>query len=227
MPLNVPAPTSSTGGNYDPIPADNHPGVCIGVIDLGTHQESYQGQPPKPVHKVKVQFELPDSLRDDGQSHVISRAFNLSMHEKSTFRQWIENWLGADETAKVVGQSLECLLLQPAMVNIEHVTDRMDPSRSFAVIKSISRLPKRMAAPEPTRNTFFLELDAKHLPPELSRRDAELIRKSAEYLAGGFTDEAPRPDGQGGGGASAASAAGYPAPSSAPFDETTAMDARV
>lgn len=214
MPLTMPSPSSSTGGNYTPIPADNHVGVCIGVIDLGTHSESYQGGPPKLNHKVKVQFELPGVERDDGTTAVISKVFNLSMHEKATFRKELEKWLGAKEVAELVGRGLDSLLERPALVNVEQVAAKEDPGRTISYIAGLSKLPKGLGNPTPTRDTFMLDLDGKFLPPELSIRDAEMIRASREYLAGGFTDEAPRPQ-----------AGGYQAPKVQPVGTSKAKPA--
>lgn len=187
-------PPQSAGTNFEPVRSDNHIGVCIGVLDLGTHSESYQGGTPRDVHKVKIVFELPDELRSDGKTFTISKTFNLSMHEKSNFRQALESWLGKDETETIVGSSLEALLERPAMVNVEQGQDKDDPKRKYSYIDGLSKVPTRMTPPPPTRDTFFLDLDDKRLPAVLSLYDAEKIRQSVEYRAGGFQDDAPKPN---------------------------------
>jgi hypothetical protein len=217
MALTIPKTFPTSGGNYEPVPADNHIGVLIGVTDLGTHQESYQGQPPKAVRKVRLQWELPQVLRTDGTTATISAVYNLSFHEKSSFRQMLDKWLGANWHAELKGGSLGALLDRPGMVNVEIKPDRNDPSgqRTFSIVTAVTKLPKGMAKPEVTRDTFYLDLDNKSLPAKLSFRDAEKIRASAEYQAGGFVDEAPQPNAQGGypsGNSNSREAHGIPAP---------------
>lgn len=220
MALTIPtAPTNN--GTFTPIPADNHVGVCIGVIDLGTHSESFQGGPPKTVRKVKIVFELPEVTKPDGQTATISKTYNLSMHEKSGFRKDMEAWIGAKALAENTGKGLDFLLERGGLVNVEEGTDKADPNRKFSFVKGISKLPKGMPEPHPTRDTFILDLDSKFLPPELSAYDAERIRVSREYLAGGFTDEAPRPDaGKGYSPRPTTAAPAAPGSGSTDFDET-------
>lgn len=201
MALTIPQAFPTNTGNYEPVPEDNHVGILIGVTDLGTHQESYQGQAPKTVRKIRLQWELPHVKRTDGSTATISAQYNLSFHEKSSFRQMLDKWLGANWHAGLKGKGLEELIGLPGMVNVEVKPDRNDPSgqKTFSVITAVTKLPKGMTPPVATKDTFYLDLDDKHLPPKLSMRDAEKIRASAEYQAGGFDDQAPRPNTYGGG----------------------------
>jgi hypothetical protein len=195
MSMNVPTDFSKFNGKeFTPIPADNYPGVCIGVIDLGTHMDSYQGQEPKPNRKVKIQWELPSHRKEDGKTAVMSARYNLSFYENSGLRKMLNAWLGNDWPERFKGQSLQFLIGLPAMVNVECGPSKRDPNRKTNWVGSVTRYPKGMPAPEPEKDTFWLDLDDKHLPAVLSTWDAETIRESREYKAGGFTDDAPRPD---------------------------------
>jgi hypothetical protein len=198
--MNVPTDFSKTQAtNYEPVPADNHVGILIGITDLGTHMESYKGAPPKPKRKIRLQWELPDVTRADGSTATISAKYTYSMHENASFRQVLDKWLGAGWPEQHKGQSWEFLLEMPAMVQVEQVKEEGDSDRVFSVVAGVSKVPARLAndLPKATRDSFFLDLDDKHLPEKLSLKDAEYIRESSEYKAGGFKDEAPRP-GQGG-----------------------------
>lgn len=238
MAFTIPSLSASSGGTYEPIAPDQYPGICIGVIDLGCHDESFQGQPAKRVHKVKLLFEIPDELRADGQTYLVTKTFNVSMHEKANFRKTLEGWLGPEETGKLVSQSMEALIFKPALINMVQAPARDDPKKLISYVESIKPLPKRMAKPEPTRSTLFVDLDTNILPPELGLRDAETIRQSFEYAEREFDDQAPRPQ-QGGYGQPSAGGrvgtphgAGHPlagavkggsaSSGSVPFDETEA-----
>ena len=194
MSLSVPTSFDNKSSSYEPVPPDNHLGVCFGVLDLGTHTESFQGGPEKQVRKVKLLFELPGVSRSDGQTGVISAKYNLSFHEKSTFRKMLDNWLGSGWTEQFKGQRLDFLIGKPCMVNVQSSTDKADPNRKFSWVSAVSKFPKGLPAPEPVRDIVWLDLDEKHLPPTLSAWDADFIRKSHEYLAGGFDDQAPVPN---------------------------------
>lgn len=193
MGFAVPTDFSQTNTSFEPIPADNHVGICIGVIDLGTHQESYQGKPPKAVRKVKLQFELPNVDRTDGKKAIISATYNYFMNDKATFRKLLDGWLGNDWTERSKGKSWDFLIGTPAMVNVESGPSKRDATRVVTWVESVSKYPKGLPAPAMTRERFYLDLTEKSLPETLSPWDAETVRKSAEYLAGGFSDRAPRP----------------------------------
>lgn len=197
MAFTVPTDFAGTAAAFEPIPADNHVGVCVGVIELGTHEESFQGGPPRAVRKIKIQFELPGVVRADGKAGTISSTYNYSMNEKATFRRMLDAWLGGDWTERFKGRRWDFLIGLPGMVNVESGPGRRDPGRTFAWVRAVNKFPKGLDAPRPTREPIWLELDAKHLPETLNVWDAEKIRRSAEYRAGGFTDLAPRPESAG------------------------------
>jgi hypothetical protein len=185
--------SKQSSANFVPIPADNHLGVLIGITDLGTHMESFQGGTPAAKRKVRLQFELPNVKRPDGSTATISKEYTYSFHEKANFRKLLDTWLGADWTGKHKGENLGFLLNMPAMVQVEQVPARENPEEKISLIQSIGKVPSFAPKVEPTRDTFFLDLDDRHLPATLSLKDAEKIRQSHEYKAGGFRDEARRP----------------------------------
>lgn len=193
MSLTIPQSSNQTS-KYQPVPADNHVAVLIGVTDLGTHVEQYPGQPAKRVQKVRLQWELPHVKREDGTTATISAKYNFSTHEKSHFRIMLDKWLGANWYTQMVGGTLEFLLGTPAMVQVEHVPNKQQPGSTYPKVVNVAKVPKGMPIPEVTKDDFYLDLNSKLLPDKLSKWDAELIRKSDEYLAGGFTDNAPKPD---------------------------------
>lgn len=221
--MAVPTDFSRPQGQSFLVPADNHLGILIGITDLGTHMESYQGGPEKPVRKIRLQWELPTVKKADGSTATISKQFNYSLSDKAHFRKLLDTWLGKDWTEKHKGESWEFLLGIAGMVQVEHIPSTREPGRTMAIVQSVGKVPSWANPPEPTRDTFFLDLDGKHLPAHLSYWDAEKIRESKEYRAGGFKDEAPREaPGQGGNG-SGGQAPQQPGPAmgqtSAPADD--------
>lgn len=178
------------------IPADNHIGICCGVIDLGTHQESYQGGPKKTVHKMKIQFELPQVHRDDDKSSIISKTFNVSLFPKASLRIALDSWLGVNWPERFRGQSWDFLLGMPAMVSVSVGQSKRDPTRTATWIAGLGKVPKGLTVPGPNERCyepFYLDLADCHLPKNLGVYDAEKIRSSKEYRSATFVDEAPKP----------------------------------
>lgn len=223
MSFGVPTDFSNANGtNFEPIPADNHVGVCIGVLDMGTHEESFQGGPARVVRKIKVQFELPGVVRTDGKAAIISATYNCSMNEKATFRKVLDAWLGVGWTDLYRGRPWDFLIGLPAMVLVESGPGKRDPGRTVTWIGTVAKFPKGLPAPAPTRDRCYLDLGGKVLPETLSVWDAEKIRQSAEYRAGGFDDRAPKPDASGGRPAATPSAPAA-APAAAPVGRAAAV----
>ena len=61
---------ASSGGDYENAPVGNHPAVLVAMIDIGTHEEDYQGA-KKQTRKIYLAWELVDEKKADGKNHVI------------------------------------------------------------------------------------------------------------------------------------------------------------
>src|SRR5688572_8519061 len=96
-------------------------GRCFSVIDLGTHVDPHWD---KEIHSVRIGFELPTKLRDDGKPHLIFKKYTLSHHPKSTLRKDLESWYGKTFDTKALndagGFDLRVILKRPAFLNITH-----------------------------------------------------------------------------------------------------------
>ena len=107
--------SSSGEGNFEVCSPGSHPAVCIGIIDLGTHTESFPGSPAKQTHKIFICWEIPGEKKSDGTSHVMGREYTCSFHEMAGLRKMVESWRskkfaeGEDfDLSKLLGQA--CLL---------------------------------------------------------------------------------------------------------------------
>ena len=105
----------------EPIAAGAYAARCYSIIDLGTREETIQGN-TKVLRKIRITFELPTERRvfneEKGeQPCVISKEFSLTLNEKSNLRLFLRSWRGKDFTeeeakdfdvAKLIGAP--CLL---------------------------------------------------------------------------------------------------------------------
>ena len=192
MSLRTPQTNES---KFDPAPAGWNIARLFAVIDLGTH---FDQKWDKETHLVRLGFELPKVLRDDGKPFAIYKRYTLSHHEKSRMRQDLEAWYGKKfDTAllnKAGGFDLGKLLGRTAFVNITH--DEGD-SGTFSNISAIGPLPQGMDCP-PAINPLVIfslqEFDQKVFDT-LTDKTQEQIKQSGEYRV--MTGQIKAPPGRG------------------------------
>lgn len=177
MGFYTPKPTS----NFVPPPEGTHVAICYRLLDLGTQQSEFQGQ-TKRLHKIMMSWELPEELMDDGQPFTVHQRYTFSLHEKAKLRADLEAWRGRAFTEEEIGGfDMEVLLGKPCLVTIIHTENG---GRVYANVKTISRLPKSMKAPDAPINivqSFYLRDPNWTLFDSLSDGLKEVIKKSPEY----------------------------------------------
>ena len=146
------------------IPADNYIARCYQMVQIGTVIENIKGD-IKTLSKVRIGWELPTELKvfkeENGeQPLVVSEEYTLSLAEKSNLRKMLASWRGKEFTVEEAEAfDLTVLLGQPCMINIIHKPAKSDPSKIYANIGSISRVPKGMAVPKAINPVFELSYD--------------------------------------------------------------------
>ncbi len=139
----------NTAKQYPLPPADNHVARCVSIIDLGTHTEETKFG-VKTNQKLRISWELPNEKavfdKEKGeQPFMISKGFNVSMHEKASLRKFLESWRGVAFTEKELeGFNIIKLLGQPCMLNVTHVEHE---GKQYANITAVSRVPKGLTCP--------------------------------------------------------------------------------
>lgn len=176
--------SANAGGDFTPAPAGTHLAICIRFVDLGTQETEWQGQ-KKVKRQVTIGWELPEERMEDGRPFTISKTYTWSMAEKASLRHDLENWRGRDFTEQDLGPDgfdTKNLLGKGCLVSIAHETKN---GRTYANVKSISKMMKGMAAPEAENLHVYFSLD--EFNPEiyagLSQYLREKIAKSPEYQA--------------------------------------------
>lgn len=157
--MSIIATNKGGGTNYEPIPTGNYPARCYSMIHIGTIEENILGT-IKILNKVRITWELPTELKvfkeENGeQPIVISKEFTLSMHEKSTLRNYLKNWRGKDFTEEEANAfDITKLIGVPCMLNITHKKSK-DGQRTYAEIGSISTMPKGFECPPQINESFI------------------------------------------------------------------------
>lgn len=183
--------TSGKNSDFTPPPADVHVGICVAVIDLGTHPKSFQGKEVM-QHKVRLAFELPFCKMEDGRPFVVMDKWTASLEAKSKLRPLLESWRGQPwPKGPISGFSLKDLLGKPAMITVTHA-DREDGGK-WVNIKGIAKLGKNpetgqpISVPAPFNPLRFLELTKENYDANvmaaLGEKTQELIKSTPEWKA--------------------------------------------
>ena len=172
----------STGTVSDPCPAGNHVARCIGLIDLGTQEESYQGK-PKQQRKILVKWETPletkvFKVENGEQPYVISKEYTMSLGEKANLKKDLESWRGRAFTEQeLAGFDLKTILGAPCLVNVIH------NDNGYAKITSVSPLPKGTTCPTAVNKFQYFSLEEfdKAMFDSMSDLWKKKIESSPEY----------------------------------------------
>lgn len=146
MPTQAPQPKS----NFTPAPSGSHVARCFQMIQIGTIQEEYMGN-PKMMNKIRLSFELPNEKKSwkEGEPEkpwVIHQEYTLSMAEKANLRKLIEGMIGTtliDEEAFAF--DVESIVGKACILNVKHKTSAAGNTR--AEIASAAPLMKGMECP--------------------------------------------------------------------------------
>lgn len=101
--------------SFKPVEEGIYDAVIHGIVHLGVQpqlDDPKTGKPKPPRGTLKIVFELPDVIRDDGQTGLISKNMPMSGHEKSGYYKLFAACLGHNKTNSevVISTSVETLL---------------------------------------------------------------------------------------------------------------------
>jgi len=151
---------------FKPIPQGAHLGRCYRVIDLGTHDREYQGQPKPPVRQVMLFLEMfgedetgAPLITPEGSPLVIAKRYTLSLADKANLRADLQAWRGRAFTAEEAkGFELTTLLGVPVLINVTHT---FKEDKTYSNVAGLSPLPKAMRAvlPDPVNKPQFFNVN--------------------------------------------------------------------
>lgn len=136
------------------IEAGSYAARIYSVVDLGTHDATYKGQPVDPKRSIRITWELPTEMREfekDGEKKtapcVIGKEYTLSMGGKANLRRAVECIIGtslSDEEAG--GFDVFSLVGMTSLITVIHEISKSS-GNTYAAIQSIGKLPKGMECP--------------------------------------------------------------------------------
>jgi hypothetical protein len=182
--------TKPEGTEFAKVEPGTYIARCYSMIEIGHVETEFNGEKKK-VHKVNLTWELPEEKavfnEDKGpEPYVVSKTYTLSMHEKATLRKDLESWRGKGFTELEAARfDITKLLGQPCILSIVHQPGKSDPSKTYVVVTSISKLMKGQECPpqyNPTRVLSFDNFDT-DVFNSLSDYMKDRIMESDEFKA--------------------------------------------
>ena len=187
--------------DYPVPPAENHPGQLIGLIDLGSHWESFQNQAAKRIRKVFLVWEI---LADDDKHYIVGRDFNIAVRddgsvsygEKSNIRKLLSAWRGKDY-APGEEIDLDNFLGKDCLVNLSHGQSKTS-GKTFASVEGASKMPRGMPAIEPDCPWVTYDADSDQeiptqdwLPMVYGETVLAIVERCIEHGGSGIRTSAP------------------------------------
>jgi hypothetical protein len=103
------------GSDFTPAPEGMHNAVGVDVVDLGMVDGQFGMK-----HKLKIVWEI-DAPMEDGRRFVVSKRYNVSLHEKSTLFKDLKGWRGRPFTPEELkGFDLDKVIGAPCQLVIVH-----------------------------------------------------------------------------------------------------------
>lgn len=182
------------GGTFELPPSGTYTARCYRFIDLGSHEQTYQGESKGLRRLVMIGFELPTELMSEGDNagkpFSIHKRYTWSTHEKATMRKDLESWRGkkfSDADFGPGGFDVRNLLGKTCTLSISH----SDGEKTYANITGIGPAMKGVSIPEAVNSPVYFSLEKDRFDGNIfdgfSDKLKEFIRDTPEYrrLTGG------------------------------------------
>ena len=163
------------GGDFTPVAAGTHFGLCDRVVDLGKQRTTYMGE-DKIVHQVYIRWQIPAERVEwqDGDGHkqegpaVIGKTYTLSLGTKANLRRDLESWRNRAFTDdELRGFDIAKLLGVPATISVSHTEKN---GKTYANVASIGGLPKGMDKPQPEGELVLVDDEHSENVEKLSKK---------------------------------------------------------
>lgn len=134
------------------IPEGTHVATVIGLIHIGTAEDTYMGEVKK-FNKIRLTFEFPEETKvfkegEDAKPLVHSQEYTLSMGKKSNLRPIVEGLIGTSLTdEEAYNFNFESLVGISGLVSIKH--GKSQKGTQYTKIASTSKLMKGQVAKAP------------------------------------------------------------------------------
>ncbi len=185
--------TKSGDGEFERVGAGNHPAVLIGLIDMGTQENNYQGNITwQPRAYFVYELVMEKMTTAPGRNHILATDLTVSMNEKAKLRKWIEARTGK-QIPDGVEYDISQELGQPVLLNVVLNKD------GYPKIQSVGSIPRGMNIPAPQNKPTTMTLDEfraggkvpEFCPWLFGERIEDHIKRAQEITGKGLTEAPP------------------------------------
>ncbi len=170
-------------------PSGLHPAVVIGVIDLGTHENSYRGEKKSDKRSYFIVWELAGSKNNEGKPFVVGEDFTDSLGKKSNWRAFLVAWRGKDFGPDEPFDPLNLLGIK-CVVNLS--LGSTSEGKKFVNVEAASPPMVNQIIPDAVHPTFWFHLAVwgdptieppipDYYPRVYGRKVADEIKNSREW----------------------------------------------
>lgn len=168
------------GSDFALVPEGKYDALVHGIVFLGLVPNNFKdqkGNPQPPSPTIKLIMEMPDLLRNDGETTVMSTDVTLSVGDKGNLISIIGAILDKKMTSETMApymfiKGLQELLGKSCVVTVQHYINREGKEAASLDRKGFHPLDARLPKPVAKRDTFFFN----PLNPDL-----EVFEKTLTY----------------------------------------------
>lgn len=190
--MGLDAPKTNSNGPRPLPPAGIAIARCYAIIDLGTQNTTWKGQ-PKQQAQVQFSFELPSHLHVFDQNKgpqplSVHQTYTLSSGDKAKLPKVLKTWAKMTKTPEITAAFIAKFIGQFCTLTIEHKPSTTDPNAIYANIAMAGAAiaPQMKEIPVPTypmNETIIFNLDQFSWATfnKLPKFIQEKIQKSLEW----------------------------------------------
>lgn len=177
-------------GDWELPPAETLPAVLIGFVDLGTHDNSFNGETKK-RHLIYLVWELTATPDSSGQNFLVGCEYTWSLSSQANLRPVIEAINGKPlvngndfDIASVVGKPCQLTLVE----------GETKAKKKFVQVSNVTAAGKYVNVPSHTRDLFGFTMECvdkdsmlidvpDYTPRTFGEKVEDKIKRSYEYKA--------------------------------------------
>lgn len=180
--------SNSEGGSYEIPEAGAYPAVLVGLVGLGTQEETFEGE-TKSSEKILLVWELVSEFDSEGNPFLLGQTYTWSFNPKAKLRPLVEGMVGRplqDREEFDLGP----LVGRPCTLNVARGATKA--GKEYAKVAGASKPMKGLATPEPATTTFTYNVRDETssagepevpawVPYVYGQKPGDVIRRSSEW----------------------------------------------
>ncbi len=144
----------SKGGSFL-APAGPHVARCFRIVDIGWFLSDFKRPDgsDKWQHKIRVEWELPEELMEDGRPYAVNFRYTLTLDDRGHLYQHLVSWRNKPFSDEELERfDIKKILDVPCQVQVVH-------NNGYANVINVMALGKGVVCPPRVNDLFFYSID--------------------------------------------------------------------